>query len=591
MMRLCLTLQDTPNQSKMKPHSRLSAIASLSKDILCDISFLVKRNIKLSLKANVLVFLSTFTLCKYSEIEAQPVISGDDLPLFEIGTRVRNGNTAYEASLFTPSTPPGGAPGGEQWQMNPAGAPIWNTNGNMYGDIHSFLFTYTMSTGTSAWKIDFNRDGDYDDPEESLTNVAPTLAGNGFQYINVWGQGRLSEFTASLTDLTVNGVNFGSFFSSSQTPFSVLFEDVSGLFNDITVSGNFWFSGDGAFERPHILVRLGTPLTSAVCTIASPTEGACFNVVDTITIDVIASDANGITVVEFYDGITIIGEDSLSPYSFDWHGATPGSHSLTAKAIDSNGSITTSSVVVIEINAPPECSITSPVNGIVFISQDSIVIDALASDSDGTVTVVEFYYNSTKIGEDSLIPYTVIWHDPTPGVYSLTAKAIDDKSGMSLSTPVGIGINAPPMCSILNPAHGDTLFDPQIIDVEVLALDVDDSVSLVEFFLDTIKIGEDSIAPYHNTSLVNTPMGMYTLTAKSTDSYGVTTESLPVAITVRCVREDLDNNGTVNTSDFILFLSAFGINCDSCLQDFNDDGAVNSVDFLHLLAVLGYTCN
>ncbi len=152
--------------------------------------------------------------------------------------------------------------------------------------------------------------------------------------------------------------------------------------------------------------------------------------------------------------------------------------------------------------------------------------------------------------------------------------------------------NASPVCSITNPPYNGFLYyDPNVILVEVLATDVNDTVTLVEFFLDSIKFGEDNTAPYSNSGLVNTPMGMYTLTVMATDSFGITTVSMPVDITVRCIRQDIDNDGIVNTIDFLLFLSSYGNTCNGCPADFNLDGAVNTIDFLSLLADFGYTCN
>lgn len=152
--------------------------------------------------------------------------------------------------------------------------------------------------------------------------------------------------------------------------------------------------------------------------------------------------------------------------------------------------------------------------------------------------------------------------------------------------------NAAPVCAITEPPYsGFIYYDPAVINIEVLATDINDAVTLVEFYLDGVKIGEDHTFPYTNSSLVNTPMGTYTLTAKATDSYGASTISSPVEIIVRCIRQDIDNNGTVNTLDFLLFLSAFGVPCTTCPADFNLDGSVNTVDFLSLLAVFGYSCN
>jgi parallel beta-helix repeat protein len=188
----------------------------------------------------------------YCLLNAQPVISTSPMPAnFEIQVHVRNGNSAFEGSLTTPGAP--------LLQMNPAGDPVWNTNGNQYGNLFSLQFTYTKATGTSAWKIDFNRDGDYSDAQESVTFTDPTLAGKGFRFINIYGQSSAARYIVLLNNLNINGINMGSFSSDSDTPFNALFEDATGGFDNITVSGNFSFSGNGGQERPHIWIKLSTP--------------------------------------------------------------------------------------------------------------------------------------------------------------------------------------------------------------------------------------------------------------------------------------------------------------------------------------------
>jgi hypothetical protein len=189
---------------------------------------------------------------QYCLLNAQPVISTSPMPAnFEIQAHVRNGNSAFEGSLTTPGAP--------LLQMNPAGDPIWNTNGNQYGNSFPFKFIYTKATGTSQWKIDFNRDGDYTDAEESVAQTDAVLAGKGFRFINVFGQSSAARYIVSLTNLNINGINMGSYTSESDTPFNALFEDATGGFDNITVSGNFSFSGNGGQERPHIWIKLSTP--------------------------------------------------------------------------------------------------------------------------------------------------------------------------------------------------------------------------------------------------------------------------------------------------------------------------------------------
>src|SRR5262249_34184929 len=50
-----------------------------------------------------------------------------------------------------------------------------------------------------------------------------------------------------------------------------------------------------------------------------------------------ATDPDGISKVEFFDGTTKLGETSAAPYSLLWAGATPGKHEVAAKATALNG--------------------------------------------------------------------------------------------------------------------------------------------------------------------------------------------------------------------------------------------------------------
>jgi len=202
------------------------------------------------------VFLLLLTLSGFP-LGAQPVVSGDSLPSFEIDARGRNGNTGFEGALFTPGTPPPGEPGGAQWQMNPSGAPVWNSNGNVYGNMHSFRLRYEKAIGKTTWNIDFNRDGDFDNLQETVSKTDSILAGKGFQYVNLWAQGNNNGLTASVSDFTINGHPMGSFASNSDTAVSVLFTETQGYFGDIAISGQLSFSGNGGQERPRVWVRLG----------------------------------------------------------------------------------------------------------------------------------------------------------------------------------------------------------------------------------------------------------------------------------------------------------------------------------------------
>nr|WP_236667159.1 Ig-like domain-containing protein [Nonomuraea sp. K271] len=65
--------------------------------------------------------------------------------------------------------------------------------------------------------------------------------------------------------------------------------------------------------------------------------------------DAKAMDGASIATVEFFHGDKKIGEATAAPYQVTWENATDGTHCLTARATDSTGSATTSSLVPIHV--------------------------------------------------------------------------------------------------------------------------------------------------------------------------------------------------------------------------------------------------
>ena len=100
-------------------------------------------------------------------------------------------------------------------------------------------------------------------------------------------------------------------------------------------------------------------------------------------------------------------------------------------------------------NSAPSVTLTAPADGAVFTAPASMTVSANASDSDGTVTQVEFFASGTSIGVDTTSPYSVAWSGVGAGNYTLTAVATDNdgatktSSGVSISvTPAGVGAGA-----------------------------------------------------------------------------------------------------------------------------------------------------
>ncbi|MFC5539255.1 Ig-like domain-containing protein [Rhodocytophaga aerolata] len=94
-------------------------------------------------------------------------------------------------------------------------------------------------------------------------------------------------------------------------------------------------------------------------------------------------------------------------------------------------------------NQLPTVAVTSPLDKATFSAPASITITATATDKDGTISKVEFYNGSTKLGEDLSAPYSFSWTNVATGNYTLTAKATDNKGGVGNSTSIAVSVSSP----------------------------------------------------------------------------------------------------------------------------------------------------
>ncbi len=318
--------------------------------------------------------------------------------------------------------------------------------------------------------------------------------------------------------------------------------------------------------------------------IITPSPGTIYNAPGTIQIQADATDFDGtITSVEFYIDGVLLGAGQLvngTTYEIDYT-LTNGAHTITAVATDNGGAQTTSSSINITADIPNNCptvQITSPSDGLVIGSAAALSINATASDSDGTVTQVEFFVNGQSIGVDATPNYSKPFNFSQDGLYEIIAVATDDGGCSTNSSPiyVQVGPNQPPVISVTQPLNGDVLTSFQTLTIQTNTNDPDGTITKVEFFVNGVYLGQDTGAPYQMPYDFN-QLGSYDIIAIATDNAGATGTSATVTITV-----DIDNfmpdvmitspaDGASFTPFDVIELSA----------DAEDpDGDVQHVDFL-----------
>lgn len=89
----------------------------------------------------------------------------------------------------------------------------------------------------------------------------------------------------------------------------------------------------------------------------------------------------------------------------------------------------------------PRVSITKPLANATYSEGETITITAEATSANSSISKVEFFQGTTKLGEDNASPYAYQWTNVAPGGYSITARATDDAGETGSSSAVNVKVN------------------------------------------------------------------------------------------------------------------------------------------------------
>lgn len=292
---------------------------------------------------------------------------------------------------------------------------------------------------SSVWITRGGIQGIYNSQQEASYQKIP---GSPSPVDTEWADGTTANYsTLSYTTWTVWAQSHGG------PPSTIGLNAVMHLISDdiyIDVTFTSWGGTSGGFSYDR-----STPTPVNVppsVTITNPVNGTTYNGPTNITISADASDSDGsVTNVEFFDGVTSLGSATVVPYNVSASLAI-GGHSLTAVATDNLGASSTSIVVTVTVNVPnaaPSVSITNPIDGATFRTfggPATVLIQANATDSDGSVTNVQFIDGITSLTNDPTIPFSYSASLPI-GSHSLTAVASDNLGATTTSTAVNVSVS------------------------------------------------------------------------------------------------------------------------------------------------------
>jgi hypothetical protein len=171
-------------------------------------------------------------------------------------------------------------------------------------------------------------------------------------------------------------------------------------------------------------------------------------------------------------------------------------------------------------NTLPTVRLNSPSEGSIYLNPTNVMLSATAADGDGSVQRVEFRAGGGKLGEAIVTPYAFTWTNPPPGQHVLSAVAVDDRLGSTVSAPVSITVvSQPPSVRLVEPADGTVLLVGSSLPISADASDADGQIDQVRLFAGTTLLTELFAPPYAFTWSGAT-VGTYPLTAVAVDSSG-----------------------------------------------------------------------
>ncbi|MCL2689403.1 MAG: Ig-like domain-containing protein [Chitinispirillia bacterium] len=112
-------------------------------------------------------------------------------------------------------------------------------------------------------------------------------------------------------------------------------------------------------------------------------------------------------------------------------------------------------------NPNPTVALSAPANNSRFWPGQTINITATASVSSGSISRVEFFNGTTRLGERTAAPYTFAWTNPPAGVHTITARAATAAGANATSAArevtvaalIGSGTSFIDSLAILDPAN------------------------------------------------------------------------------------------------------------------------------------------
>ncbi len=105
-------------------------------------------------------------------------------------------------------------------------------------------------------------------------------------------------------------------------------------------------------------ISYAVPVGAPTVTLSSPGNGAIYVAPATVNLAAaVVANGHTITKVQFYNGSTLLGQDTSAPYTYAWNNVSSGAYSVTARITYDSGTTATSPAATLNVSGASPASI------------------------------------------------------------------------------------------------------------------------------------------------------------------------------------------------------------------------------------------
>ena len=355
-----------------------------------------------------------------------------------------------------------------------------------------------------------------------------------------------ATLTSANTSKNIGGFALGKFYGSS--PLTMYFDNAT-----FGQNATYYAPPNGGL-MPSLTVATTPPVVTLGSNVTSGTAPQNLTLSALVT-----TGTNAVASVKFYQGGSLIGTTSSTPYTLAVASLAQGTYGFTAVASDTSGVTGSSNAVSVTVAAAGGSTTVTSVPSVLLalsgtqgISPASVTLTANPSTTSGYVSLVEFFAATTKIGQSTVSPWTLAQTGLVAGSYQYSAK-VTDNSGNTATSTVQTFIVAASSSTTANPPTGTLTLSltnptpPASLTLSVVAASTTSTVASVAFYQNGVLLNTQTVAPY-SYGVAGLSAGAYSFSATISDAVGGQTVLPNQTLVITPVTYVTTTAGTTTTS-------------------------------------------